>query len=349
MARDGKSETVDPVGMLGGLDLTPIDRRIIAHLQEDGRRSYVAIAQDVGVTEKTVRAHVRQLIDSQTIQIVALTTPAALGYTVSALAAISIRSPGLGSQVSDALARIDSIDYVVLTYGRFAIFAEIIARDWAELQETIETGIAAIDGIEGIELFPYLSLYYQQANISNFGTAEGVGRGVRDTELSETDKAIAIELSVDGRAAFGTIGDRLGMPESSVRMRVQNMVANSEMRIMAIVNPLKLLNATMAWVAVKVRPGKRLQEVAEALSVMPRVSYVAICAGRFDLFAEVVCDSQRDLMEVIDTHIRPLDGIADTEAFIYANLHYKRLLPLHVRDRAETTLDPVHSFQGRQA
>jgi hypothetical protein len=38
--------------------LTQLDRDIIAHLQEDGRRAIVTIARETGVTEKTVRAHV---------------------------------------------------------------------------------------------------------------------------------------------------------------------------------------------------------------------------------------------------------------------------------------------------
>jgi|GEM_PF-177382 len=350
MARQAKSErgAGSSLDMLGGLDLTPIDRAIIAELQEEGRKPFVAIAQAIGVTEKTVRAHVHMLLDKKIIQIVALTSPEALGYSVSALAAITIDNPGQGSRISDALARIDSIDYVVLTYGRFAIFAEIIARDWGELQRTIETEIAAIEGISKIELFPYLSLYYQHANISNLGAPDRSEAGVRDTGLSDVDKAVAMELSMDGRASFAALAERLDMPESTVRLRIQTMVANRQLRIMAIVNPLKLLNFTMAWVAIKVSPGTRMQDVAEALSVMPRVSYVAICAGRFDIFAEVICNSQRELMDLLDDDIRPLDGIADTEAFIYANLHYKRLLPVHVRDRTRTDPDPVHSFQGNQ-
>ena len=335
-------------GLLTALPLTKIDREIIAHLQQDGRRSFVTIAAEIGVTEKTVRAHVKALLEKQIIQIVALTSPGALGYSVMAMAAITIDGPALGTRVSDALARIDTIDYVVLTYSRYAIFAEIVARDMQELQSTIETQIGAIPGITGIELFPYFSLYYQQARISEIATPGEEAGGVRDAELSEIDKAIASELNLDGRAPFGAVAERLSISEGQVRQRVQNMVAARQLRIMAIVNPLKLLNFTMAWIAIKVQPDCRLTDVADALAVMPNISYVTICAGRFDIFAEVICTSQAALFDMIEQHIRPLKGIKDTEAFIYANLHYKRLLPVHVRDRTGRSDPPVQSFHWAQ-
>ncbi|MBU2532289.1 MAG: Lrp/AsnC family transcriptional regulator [Alphaproteobacteria bacterium] len=340
--RKVKADTPAP-GLLNSLTLTDLDRKIIRHLQQDGRRTFVAIANDIGVTEKTVRAHARALLDQQIIQITALTSPAALGYSVSALAAISIDSPAAGTRIADALARIETIDYVVLTYSRYAIFAEIIARDLPELQTTIETRIGTIQGIIGIELFPYFSLHYQQAHIMDTGPARS--GGVRDAELSDIDKAIAAELNIDGRISFATVGGNLGISENQVRQRVQSMLSAREINIMAILNPLKLLNFTMAWVAIKISAPTRLTDVADALSMLPSVSYVAICAGRFDIFVEVVCTSQAELLEILETHIRTVDGIRETEVFIYANLHYKRLLPVHAKDRSRPSdNDRVHSI-----
>lgn len=330
-------------GLLKSLPITEIDRKIIAHLQQDGRRSFVAIGNEIGVTEKTVRAHVKTLFDQKIIQIVALTSPAALGYSVSALAAISIDKPASGSCIADALARIETIDYVVLTYSRFAIFAEIIARDMQELQDTIDKRIGSIEGITGIELFPYFSVHYQQAQIMRADMPED--GGVIDAELSEADKAIVAELALDGRAPFGQVADRLSMSESHVRMRVQHMVANRQIKIMAIVNPLKLFDFTVAWVAIRVATNTKISDVADALSKLPGISYVVICAGRFDIFAEIICNSKAALLHALETQIRPLEGVVRAEAFIYANLHYKRLLPVHVKGRTVADGATVHSLR----
>lgn len=333
-------------GLLKSLPITEIDRKIIAHLQQDGRRRFVAIGTAIGVTEKTVRAHVKTLFDQQIIQIVALTSPAALGYSVSALAAISIDSPASGSRIADALAHIDRIDYVALTYSRFAIFAEIIAQDMQELQETIDTRIGTIEGVTGIELFPYFSVHYQQAQIMRVNVLDE--DGVIDAELADTDKAIVAELALDGRAPFGQVANRLSLSESHVRARVQHMVSSRQLKIMAIVNPLKLFDYTMAWVAIRVATNTKISDVANALSKLPGISYVVICAGQFDIFSEIICTSQAELLRALETQIRPLEGVAHAEAFIYTNLHYKRLLPVHVKGRTAADAATVHSLHEFQ-
>jgi Lrp/AsnC family transcriptional regulator, regulator for asnA, asnC and gidA len=52
-----------------------VSRLIIEQLQQDGRRSYAAIAKAVGLSEPTVRQRVQRLIESDAIQIVAVTDP----------------------------------------------------------------------------------------------------------------------------------------------------------------------------------------------------------------------------------------------------------------------------------
>jgi Lrp/AsnC family transcriptional regulator for asnA, asnC and gidA len=278
--------------------LTQLDRDIIAHLQEDGRRAIVTIARETGVTEKTVRAHVKQLVEQDTIHIVALTSPGALGYSVAAMAAIRISSTRHSEAVFSALVDID-----------------------------------AIPEITEVEIFPYFSLYYQQARIIDWGESnDEKAPGVTDTELSEADKAIVAELNLDGRQSFNAIAEKLQVSESQVRTRVQHMQATQQIKIMAIANPFKLLNRSMAWVLVKADSGMSLTRLAERFAAVPKVSYVAICAGQVDFFIEVICTSERDLMTTIDSDIRSIEGVSTTETYIYLDLLYKRLKPFQFRN-----------------
>ena len=50
-------------------------KRIIELLQEDGRISYAAIAKAVGLSEAAARARVQKLLDSEVMQVVAVTDP----------------------------------------------------------------------------------------------------------------------------------------------------------------------------------------------------------------------------------------------------------------------------------
>ena len=56
-----------------------LDLSILAALQTDGRRPFTDIAQNLGVSEGTVRNRVSKLIEQQVLHIVGLVDPNSLG------------------------------------------------------------------------------------------------------------------------------------------------------------------------------------------------------------------------------------------------------------------------------
>jgi Lrp/AsnC family transcriptional regulator for asnA, asnC and gidA len=61
--------------------------------------------------------------------------------------------------------------------------------------------------------------------------------------------------------------------------------------------------------------------VADALSAMDEVSYVVTTAGSFDVLAEVVCEDDDHLLELLTKRIRTLEGVLATETFVYLKLN----------------------------
>ena len=57
-----------------------------------------------------------------------------------------------------------------------------------------------------------------------------------------------------------------------------------------------------------------IEPVAEALSAMAEVDYVVITAGAFDLMAEVVCEDDDQLLEIINKGIRAIRECAAPRA-----------------------------------
>jgi Lrp/AsnC family transcriptional regulator for asnA, asnC and gidA len=307
--------------------LSATDRAIIGHLQEDGRRAFVTIARDLGLSEKTVRMRVHNLLERKIIQITALASPVALGYRAAALVGLTTDPNVPASTISVALREIVDVDYVIVTTGRYNLLVEIISQNMTSMQAVIEQQIGKIRGIRSIEVFPYFSIFYQNARFFGINGASSFGAAVKEDELDPMDKRIALELGPDGRAPLKIIADKLEISESQVRSRISNMVEAGKMKIMAIVNPMNLPDHAIAYAAVRARRGASLQSVAEQLAGVPQVSYVSICAGRYDLFAEVVCSSNLELLQSIDLAIRTLPGVESIETFVYIDLHYKRLIP----------------------
>ena len=51
------------------------------------------------------------------------------------------------------------------------------------------------------------------------------------------------------------------------------------------------------------------------------VSYVVTTAGSFDLLAEVVCEDDAELLDLVTRRIRSLPGVQTTETFVYLKLN----------------------------
>ena len=75
----------DPVndnGTSGQVQLDEIDKAIIRELQLDGRMSYAQRGPEVGLSQAAVRQRVQRLTDSKVIEVVAITDPLRLGFTL---------------------------------------------------------------------------------------------------------------------------------------------------------------------------------------------------------------------------------------------------------------------------
>lgn len=139
-----------------------VSRAIIEQLQADGRRSYASIGTAVGLSEAAVRQRVQKLVDSGVMQIVAVTDPMQIGMARQAMIAISV-SGGV-EEVAEQLAKIDEVDYIVITAGSFDLMAEIVVQDDAHLLDLVSSRIRAIPGVQRTETFLYLKLVKQTYN-----------------------------------------------------------------------------------------------------------------------------------------------------------------------------------------
>ena len=140
-------------------ELSPLDKRIIEHLQADGRRPFTQIANELGVSEAAVRARTNRLIERGILQVVGVADPGKLGFQQ---ALIGIRcQPGRLVAVAEALALLPEVDYVVVTTGRFDILIEMVAEDSDGLLRFLTDRLQAIEGVRDTETFTYLRLVKQ--------------------------------------------------------------------------------------------------------------------------------------------------------------------------------------------
>ena len=139
--------------------LDEASKRLIEELQQDGRRSYTALGQAVGLSEAAVRQRVQRLVDTRVIQIVAVTDPLHVGFTRQAM--IGLRVDGDPVEVAERLAAVAEIDYVVITAGSFDILLEVVCEDDDHLLRLISESIRSDPAVRASETFVYLRLAKQ--------------------------------------------------------------------------------------------------------------------------------------------------------------------------------------------
>jgi Lrp/AsnC family transcriptional regulator for asnA, asnC and gidA len=137
--------------------------------------------------------------------------------------------------------------------------------------------------------------------------------------LDDVSKKIIEQLQEDGRRPYGTIGKAVGLSEAAVRQRVQRLTQSGLMQIVAVTDPMQVGLFRQAMIAI--RADGPLEPVAEALGAMDEIDYVIICAGRYDLLCEAVCEDDSHLLDLLSNRIRVIPGIREVETLIYLKLH----------------------------
>ncbi len=135
--------------------------------------------------------------------------------------------------------------------------------------------------------------------------------------IDDVSKSIIEQLQSDGRKSYAAIGHVVGLSEAAVRQRVQRLIESGVMQIVAVTDPLTVGFFRMAMLGMKVDGD--LQQVADQLASFPEIDYVVVTAGSFDVMAEVICEDDDHLLELLQ-RIRNIPTVRTTESFVYLKL-----------------------------
>ncbi|MFL5777517.1 MAG: Lrp/AsnC family transcriptional regulator [Chloroflexota bacterium] len=141
-------------------EVSPLDKRIIEHLQEDGRKPFTQIAGDLGVSEAAVRARTNRLVERGILQVVGVTDPLRLGFHQMAMIGVRCERDRL-IDVADRVAEMPEVDYVVITAGSYDLLVETVCEDNEALLRFLAEKLRAIDGVRDTETFVYLRMVKQ--------------------------------------------------------------------------------------------------------------------------------------------------------------------------------------------
>ncbi|MGZ6295766.1 MAG: Lrp/AsnC family transcriptional regulator [Candidatus Limnocylindrales bacterium] len=148
------------LGARSSEEVSELDKRIIEHHQEDGRRPFTQIAAQLGVSEAAVRARTSRLIERGILQIVGVTDPLKLGYDQMALVGVRCRGDRL-MEAAEEIGKLPEVIYVVVTAGAFDLLVEAVCEDNEALLRFLAEKLRRVPGVESTETFVYLRIVKQ--------------------------------------------------------------------------------------------------------------------------------------------------------------------------------------------
>jgi Lrp/AsnC family transcriptional regulator for asnA, asnC and gidA len=149
-------------------------------------------------------------------------------------------------------------------------------------------------------------------------SAQSRPAATKPIQLDDVSKAIIEQLQSDGRRSYAEIGKAVGLSEAAVRQRVQKLSDAGVMQVVAVTDPMQLGFYRQAMIGLRVSGDTTV--VADQLGKLAAVDYVVLTAGSFDILAEIVCENDDDLIELLNKKIRAIPGVQSTETFVYLKL-----------------------------
>ena len=140
-------------------------------------------------------------------------------------------------------------------------------------------------------------------------------------KLDETNKAIIKDL-YNGRRAFSTIAEKIGITENTVRSRVNKLIEDGILQISGLVNPQYIPEMQVVVMGIKLST-LNLEDKAKEVLKLKGVISVMVVTGRYDLIAQIVTSTNDDqsLLNFFKNELSKVKGVSDVETFVVYQSH----------------------------
>jgi len=139
-----------------------LNRSIISMLQRDGRMAYSEIAQELGVSEGTIRNRVGSMKQAGMLRIVAIADPVVAEYKTDAMLGVRVSPEHTPQQVARRLADCHEVVYILWVSGRFDLLVEVVSNDRDSFLNFLESEIHGRPDISETETMTGLKNFKNQ-------------------------------------------------------------------------------------------------------------------------------------------------------------------------------------------
>ena len=139
------------------MDIDKINLAIIKHLRS-GRKSYKKIAEELSVSENTVRARVHKLLDSGILEISGLVDPEAISGHRIVMVGVKLKTMDLVRKGKE-FSKLKGVISVSVVTGRFDLIMIVLLKPGFGLLEFYTEEVSKLKDVQSVETFVVYKSY----------------------------------------------------------------------------------------------------------------------------------------------------------------------------------------------
>ena len=305
------------------ITLNELDRQLTQCLGVNGRASFAAIAEILGVSDQTVARRYRRLRSAGALRVVGLRSPKTGGATRWFLRMRCV--PGSGEAIAAALARRADTAWVQLLSGDTEVLCAL-RGDPREGSESLLARLPRSGRIVAVTAYSRLHMFTGGPDGLAFLDVLPAGRvsplvrqpaGAHaghngNAEPGELDDALFGALAVDGRTPYADLAAATNWSETTVRRRVDQLRDAGALYFDLELDLPTFGFLASTWLWLSVHPS-HLASVGSALARFPEVAYATATTGPANLAACAVCRSEEELYAFLTDKVGALPGVDRVE------------------------------------
>jgi Lrp/AsnC family transcriptional regulator for asnA, asnC and gidA len=138
----------------------------------------------------------------------------------------------------------------------------------------------------------------------------------RKKPIDQTDCEMIRMLQKDGRVSNTDIAKHIGISEATVRTRLNRLIKEEYIQIVAVSNPMKLGFEIVGTIRIQVDI-KKMKGVIDELKKLKPLWHIVQTTGGTGIDTEFVLKSLDDLNDLIFNKINRISGVQKTETSLF--------------------------------
>jgi Lrp/AsnC family transcriptional regulator for asnA, asnC and gidA len=148
-------------------------------------------------------------------------------------------------------------------------------------------------------------------------------------QIDVVDKDILSLLFKDASMTYAEIAKKILVSPGTVHGRVKKMKEQKLIKgITVSVDPKKLGYDITAFIGIIIEKSSSYDDVIKTLKRFPEIIEAHFVTGTYSMLAKIVCKNTDHLREMLNDHIRPINGIHRTETLLVLEESIKRPIKL---------------------